>query len=168
VGEEEQMFQEIKRGQWAQFLRKFSADNHYRRINISYNDSGGRKETTFDNRPFLGLALEKKGRFINGIQFFAGRGDSEKIAEPVLAISDPDRIIVEKDENDQDRRVTIRTKDRREMIVNIGPRDEKQARHLIEKVAYSIYLKRGGQHGAHSDDWHKAEKKVKETEKMFA
>jgi len=168
MAEEEQMFHEIRRAQWAQFLRKFSADNHYRQINISFNDSDGRKEKSLNGHPFLGLALEKKGRFINSIQFFAGRGDSEKIAEPVLAVGNPDRIIVEKDEDGLDRRVTIRTKDLREVTVNIGSRDEEQARHLIEKVAYSLYLKRGGQHGAHSDDWHEAEKKAKETEEMFA
>jgi hypothetical protein len=34
-------------------------------------------------------------------------------------------------------------------------------REMIEKRAYELFLKRGGVHGYHSEDWLKAEKEIK-------
>jgi len=120
-----------------------------------------------ENRPFIGLALKKKGRFIDSIQFFAGRGDAYNIAEPILTIKEPERIIVEKDDQRHDIRLTIKTKDSYEIVAVLGPHDYKQVKYLIEKVAYSIYVKRGGWHGADTDDWQQAEEKVHETVAAF-
>ncbi len=161
------MIKEIRRGQWAQFFRKFNADNQYRQVHITYKESNTNKEISLENRPFIGLGLEKKGRFIEGIQFFAGRGDAIDIAEPILAIKDPERIIVEKDNLGHDFRMTIKTKDSYEIVAILGPHDYKQVKNLIEEVAYSIYVKRGGLHGADTDDWQQAEKKVYETVAAF-
>ncbi len=161
------MNKEIRRGQWAQFIRRFNADNQYRQIHITYKDSSANKEISLENRPFIGLALEKNGRFIEGIQFFAGRGDVFNIAEPILTIKDPERIIVEKDGNGHDFRLTIKTRDCYKIVADLGPHDYEQVKHLIEKVAYSIYVKRGGWHGADTEDWQNAEKKVHETVAAF-
>ncbi|MCP4704850.1 MAG: DUF2934 domain-containing protein [candidate division Zixibacteria bacterium] len=161
------MAKEIRRGQWAQFIRKFNTDNQYRQINIKYKNSEKNKEIALDNRPFIGLALEKKGRFIKGIQFFAGRGDAITIAEPILTINDPERIIVEKNSQGFDFRLIIKTKDSYEIVADLGNHDYEQVKHLIEKVAYSIYVKRGGWHGADTDDWQQAEQKVHETVAAF-
>ena len=161
------MIKEIRRGQWAQFFRKFNAENQYRQIHITYRDSDNNKEIFLDGWPFIGLALEKKGRFIDGIQFFAGRDDVFNIAEPILTTKDPERIIVEKDNQGNDLRLTITTKDAYEIVAELGPHDYEQVKHLIEKIAYSIYVKRGGRHGADTDDWQKAEKKVHETVAAF-
>ena len=161
------MIKEIRGGQWAQFLRRFNAENQYRQVHITYKESDTNKEISLENRPFIGLALEKKGRFIEGIQFFAGRGDASNIAEPILTIKDPERIMVEKDNLGHDFRMTIKTKDSYEIVAILGPHDYKQVKNLIEEVAYSIYVKRGGLHGADTDDWQQAEKKVYETVAAF-
>ncbi|MBI2487620.1 MAG: DUF2934 domain-containing protein [Deltaproteobacteria bacterium] len=39
--------------------------------------------------------------------------------------------------------------------------DQKTIHELIEKKAYEIYGKRGGEHGKDLDDWFEAEKMVK-------
>lgn len=161
------MTKEIRRGQWAHFLRKFNTNNQYRQVHITYKDASNNKEISLDDRPFIGLALEKKGRFIDGIQFFAGRGDVHNIAEPILTIKDPERIVVEKDNDGHDFRLTIKTRDCYEIVADLGPHDYEQVKHLIEKVAFSIYVKRGGWHGADTDDWRQAEKKVHETVAAF-
>jgi hypothetical protein len=31
----------------------------------------------------------------------------------------------------------------------------------ISKLAYDFYLERGGQHGAHEDDWYRAEREIR-------
>jgi len=161
------MIKEIRRGQWAQFLRKFNAENQYRQVYITYKESNTNKEISLENRPFIGLALEKKGRFIEGIQFFAGRGDAFNVAEPILTVKEPERIIVEKDNKGHDFRLTIKTKDSYEIVAILGLYGYKQVKDLIEEVAYSIYVKRGGLHGADTDDWQQAEKKVYETVAAF-
>lgn len=170
VGEEKmaEETKEIRRAQWAQFFRKFSRENHYRQIHICYKDSEGQKEIQLDDHPFIGLALAKNGRLISGIQFYAGRGDASNVAEPVLTVQNPERVVLEKDDNGHDRRIYITTKDLNEVNAYIGDRDDRLARHLVEKVAYSLYVKRGGSHGADGDDWREAEKKVRETEELFA
>lgn len=161
------MTKEIRRGQWAQFLRKFNVENQYRQVHITYKDSSTNKEISLENRPFIGLALEKDGRFIKAIQFFAGQGDVSNIAEPILTIKEPERIILEKDNQKHDICLTIKTTDGYEIVADLGQHDYKQVKHLIEEVAYSIYLRRGGCHGADTDDWQQAEKKVHETVAAF-
>ena len=161
------MTKDIRRAQWAKTFRKFNRENHYRRINVTYKDNNGSHEICFDNRPFIGLALEKAGRLISGIQFFAGIGDIDHVVEPVLTVKNPERVVIESDDDGTVRQIVITTKDLHEETAYLGEYDDSQERHLVERVAYSLYQKRGGGHGADFDDWSEAERKVRETEEFF-
>lgn len=61
----------------------------------------------------------------------------------------------------------MRSKNDLETIIELGQQDIGQRRSIVEKVAYSIYRNRGGQHDGDTDDWKEAEQKVKEAEGMF-
>ena len=161
------MTKEVKRNQWAQFFRKFNASNQYRHVRVSFRDKDSAREFPLYENPFLGLALEKKGRLIDGVQFYAGRADSDIVSEPVISLKQPERILVEKDETGSERRITIKTRDGLEATADLGDYDSEKGRRLVEKVAYSIYQKRGGRHGNDADDWLEAERKVREAEAMF-
>jgi hypothetical protein len=160
------MQKEIRRNNWAQFLKKFNAANQYRTMNISIREKKN-KRTINSNMPLLGMALEKKGRLIDGVQLFTGRGDTESITERVISIKHPDKIILEKDEQGADRRILVSAGDGIEAIVELGDRDTTTAENLVRRVAYSMYEKRGRTPGYDLEDWLTAEKKVKNTELTF-
>lgn len=158
---------EIKKNQWAKFFQKFNLDHQYDQMTVSFKEKNSYDRLPPNDDPFMGLALQKEGRVITGVQFFAGIGDSETVAEPVFTVKQPAKIHVDQDDDSRDRRITVRSKDGLETIIELGPQDIGQRRSLVEKVAYSIYKKRDGRHGCDADDWKEAEQKVKEAETIF-
>jgi len=158
---------EIKRNSWAQFFRKFNAANQYRHINITIKEKANQQTLPLDSTPFLGLGLEKKGRLIDGVQLFTGRPDTEEVISPVLSLKQPDKIVLEKDGDGHDTTIIIRSKDGLQARLELGEKDRDGAQWLVEKLAYTMFERRGCGHGRDMDDWLTAEKRVKDAELML-
>lgn len=158
------MTTEIKRKTWSQFCKKFNATNQYRTASVSMK-SRSRKAVDMDSdTPFMGISIAKKGRLIDGIQVYTGKFDPDRLTEPTLTVSQPEKIVVEQN-NGSDSRLVIRSKDGTEAsLVLSGERDDNKFRSFVEKVAYTIYERRGHSTGRDFDDWLEAEKKIKEAE----
>ncbi len=161
------MAKEIKKNVWAQFLRRFNSANQYRHLVLHVKDEADEKRISIDDNPFLGMALRKNGRAIDGIQLFAGQADSENITQPVVVIDNPARIMLEKDNDGFDHQVMVSSNDGTELKIELGQKNDRMADELTRKVAYSIYEKRGYGHGSDVDDWLTAENKIKNTELLF-
>jgi hypothetical protein len=163
------MKKEITRSSWARFCKKFSQNNRYRlfNVNVINNDrSGG--QIVWES-PFMGLALEKKGRLIDGFRLFSVWADPQYTAHPIASFKQPTKLTLEKDKQGNDVRLIVHTKDGATATVEmISDRDPNQHRTLVEKVAYSMYEHRGYSHGGDRVDWIEAERKVSETEAQFA
>ena len=158
------MTMEIKRKTWSQFCKKFNATNQYRTASVSMK-ARSRKAVDMDSdTPFMGISIAKKGRLIDGIQVFTGKFDPDRLTEPTLTVNQPEKMVVEQNDG-SDSRLVIRSKDGTEAsLVLSGERDDNKYRSFVEKVAYTIYERRGHSTGNDFDDWLEAEKKIKEAE----
>lgn len=162
------MIKEIKRNTWSKFCKSFSSENQYRWMSVYCADKMQEQGNSIAYSPFMGLAIEKKGRLIDGIQLFAGWTDPEQITRPVLTIKDPANVTVEKDSDGQDQRLVIKSKGGLETTVDLaGTKDFWQQHEFVEKIAYTLYERRGCQHGNDWGDWLKAEDLVREAEEQF-
>lgn len=162
------MTKQIKRNSWSRFCKQFSASNQFRPAQVKVKKTRGRKVlNAVDCFPLVGVALAKKGRLIDGIQLFAGRPDVDTPVEPVITIKDPAEVILEQNKAGQDSRLKIRSKDGLEATVEIQQADDLY-RELVEKVAYSLYERRGFSHGDDHNDWYEAERRLGEIRRQFA
>ena len=162
------MNKEIKRNTWSKFCKKFSNDNRYRDVKIRMRDNRRKEVGTVEQFPFMGLSLAKKGRLIDGLQFFAGWGDAERVLSPVAAIREPQKVTLKVDKQGRDEQLQVVSKDGAELYIELyGEPDENRQRSLVEKVAYSMFEKRGYTPGDDRADWLEAERKVKEAELQF-
>ena len=161
------MAQEIKRTIWSRFCKRFSTVNRYRQTTLEIN--GVADPATFSVEPFLGIALTKNGRRIDGVQFFAGNPEPEKVIEPVLTIKDPSQILLEKDDGGRDLKLRIRASDGSEAVLQVnGEPENARAKFLTENMAYRLFERRGRQFGNDWDDWFAAEQKVREAAEALA
>lgn len=162
------MVKEIKRNTWSKFFKQFNSQNQYRHIRVSLEDKKNNdSELTWDS-PFLGMALEKKGRLIDGVQLFSGWASPERVYYPVMHLKQPEKIVLDRDENGKDNRLMVETRDGTRATIELwGEKDASWHRDLVQKVAYSIYERRGCAHGNDGGDWLEAEKKVREAEEQF-
>jgi hypothetical protein len=160
------MITEIKKTEWPKFHTKFNATNLYRPARLSIVDGDG-NQTTICPAPFMGIALTRQGRKVIGIQFLAGQADPEKLVEPIVTVVEPTRLMLETDADGSDRRLSIRSQaDNQEIVLELtGQRESSQV--LVEKVAYSLYERRGYTQGNDRGDWYEAELKVKEIESQL-
>lgn len=158
------MDKEIRRNDWSRFCKKFNADNQFRptRMSIKRRSEG---TSAMEMSPFMGIALSKKGRLIDGVRFYTGRWNPENVAEPVMTVTEPASMKVEKDKEGRDVRLRIKGKDGTEVQLELmGDKDDGRTREFIEKVAYAMYERRGHRIGNDWDDWFEAEHKVREAE----
>lgn len=162
------MIKEIKRNVWSKFCKSFSSDNQYRWMSVYCADKKQEEGNSIAYSPFMGLAIEKKGRFIDGIRLFAGWSDPEQITHPIITIKGPEKVTIEKDSDGQDQRLTIKSKDGFETTVDLtGTKEFRRQHDFVEKIAYTLYERRGYQHGNDWADWLKAENLVKQAEEQF-
>jgi hypothetical protein len=157
------MITEIKKTEWLKFYRRFNATNLYRPARLSIVDTDGR-ETTVCPAPFMGIALTRQGRKISGIQFLAGQANPEHLVEPVVTVAEPTGLTVETDADGTDMCLRIRSQaDRREIVLELTGQQE-SSQNLVQRVAYSLYERRGYTPGCDRDDWYEAEQKVRQVE----
>ena len=156
------MTKEIKRNQWSKFFKKFSADNRFRQINVSVKQNDNYDDWKTFEIPFMGLMLEKNGRLIDGVQLLSGWWDGDQVARPLYSFKNPDKILLEKNDEGDDWRLKLWTKDGIEASIELN--GIRNPGWVVEKVAYSLYERRGYQHGQDMGDWYEAERRVKEAE----
>jgi len=167
--QEDRMKKEIKRNAWARFCRKFSANNMFRDINISFNDKTRNNVELSGEYPLIGLTLEKKGRFIDGIILYAGQAAPEKLTQPVFSIKEPEKVVIEKNKDGIDCRLQVQTKNGGVATIELnGDSGNNRYQDFVREVAYSMYERRGFSHGNDMNDWLEAERKVKKAGQMFA
>jgi hypothetical protein len=159
------MIKEIKRNTWSKFCRKFSSDNQFRWMKINMTDRS-KNETRFDGDfPFMGLAIEKKGRLIDGLQLVAGWPDPDRVSQPILSIKQPAKVMLEEEKDGKVRALKVKSKDGTEAMIQLA--GERNPSWFVEKVAYSLYERRGYIHGNDIGDWFEAEEKVRQAETAF-
>lgn len=162
------MPKEVKRSGWRNFCRRFSRDNQYRNVRITGGSVAGAAIDLGPGHPFLGIALEKKGRLIDGIQLLAGRGDFETVLDPVAAIKKPAKVVLHNDEQGIARRLELQSEIGDTLSLDLeGGKERGQYYNLVEKVAYDLFQRRGSTVGNDWNDWLEAEKKVKEAEQQL-
>ncbi|MCK5125687.1 MAG: DUF2934 domain-containing protein [candidate division Zixibacteria bacterium] len=161
------MAKEIKRNNWSRFCKRFSSANQYRRTTLQTRGSADKGSVSVE--PFMGVALSKKGRLIDGIQFFSGNYNPDKVVEPVMTIHDPEKIFLDKDDKGRDRNLNIKLKDGTEVTLEIsGEPEPDRPKYLTEKIAYSMFENRGYKIGHDLGDWLDAENRVKQAESSLA
>ena len=158
------MIKEINRSYWSRFLKKFNSENQYRNVRVKVFDRHKKEVGNFENFPFIGTSIEKKGRLIDGVQVFTGRADADYLSEPLVSLKAPSKLIVENEKKDQDC-LKIFSKDG--SLLQLFISGEKDPNHWVEKVAYNMFEKRGYSQGNDQADWYEAERRVKECEKQF-
>lgn len=162
---EDVMQKELKRSGWGKFFKKFSLDNQYRSASVTRSWDKDSQIELGPGYPFLGAALAKKGRLIDGIQFLAGCGDSERVAYPFASLEKPAKVILHSAENGDAARLEVHSEDKQVLAVVFRSAKERQQFYgLIEKVAYDIFERRGASAGSDWNDWMEAERKVREAE----
>ncbi|MFH1688416.1 MAG: DUF2934 domain-containing protein [bacterium] len=163
------MRKEIKRNNWSRFCRSFSANNLLRPARVEIERDGQRIVPTAECFPFLGLALSKRGRFIDGLQVVAGQPQGEAVALPIVEIMDPAEVILEQTKNGRDQRLRLTSKDGTVAVVELAETEPVNAyQELLSKVAYSLYESRGYGHGNDRNDWFDADRRLRETIEQFS
>ncbi len=155
------MAKEIKRNSWSRFCRQFTSSNQYHQTIIVVDGNSEKRSVSIE--PFMGMSLTKKGRFIDGIQVYSGGMTPEDVLDPVMKINDPDSIVLEKDDNGRDRFLHITSKDGTKVRLKISNDCEEQGyKNLTEKIAYTMFERRGYTIGNDMGDWLDAEKHVQQ------
>jgi len=158
------MAKEIRRNNWSSFCKKFNSANQYRPTTVSVMTNKGNDSMRLMS-PFMGVALSKKGRLIDGVQIFAARPNPEKVAEPIMTIKQPEKIVLETSPNGADSTLRIRSKDGTEARIELsGEKQREQTKSLVREMAYSLFERRGYVIGNDIGDWYEAEKRVRRAE----
>lgn len=161
------MTDEIKRNTWSRFCKRFNAGNLYRHTRLRVKQ-GDKTPGSLSLTPFMGVTLTRRGRFIDGIQILTAGWDADQIVEPILTINEPEKIWRQKGKTGSDEGLRIRAKDGTEVeLVLTGEPEPHQPVNLVEKVAYSLYERRGYAPGQDIADWLEAEQKVRRTEQYL-
>ncbi len=162
------MATEIKRNNWSRFCKKFNETNQLRHATVRVKHRNDNEVEIDRGSPFMGIAITKKGQLIDGVELFTGQYDPDKLTEPLVAVKEPVRIVLEKDGDGMDNCLSVESKDGSvAKIVLSGQKVAGQYHSLIEKLAYSMYERRGFTPGNDVEDWLEAERKVKEIELQF-
>ena len=158
----------IKRNNWSRFCRKFSTSNQFCEAEVQLMGSTAEPGNAPCRFSFVGMALKKEGRLIDGVQLFGATADAQPVAAPVVTITNPKEIMVERDQDGADRRVTIRSADGTEAtVVILDSSDSDSRQELFEKTAYSLYESRGYSHGDDQHDWLEAERRLNQAASVF-
>lgn len=157
------MSKEIKRNDWSRFFKQFNQTHQHRSINISLEKNG--KNSVIKNRPFIGLAMSKKGRVINGVELCTLSNNPEKLYEPSAVIKNPESIKLIKDDHGFDARLVIESKDGTTANLELNGECNRDAG--IRQVAYLLFEQRGRTNGNDRQDWIEAEKRITAVEQEF-
>jgi len=162
------MNREIKRNNWSRFCKSFSKSNQYRSAKVVQKQRGKAEEQLCGSFPLMGLKLTKSGRFIDGIEFYGSRAETDTAAEAVVGIKDPKRIVLSADASGIHQTLQIETKSGAKVKVAMeGPQHGEMQQKIVEQIAHTLYETRGAGHGDDQQDWYTAQRIVEETESKF-
>ncbi len=162
------MTTEIKRARWSKFCQQFNQTNQFRTSHVSVKHKRKKEIALADERPFVGLAITRKGRAFAGIELHTATADPTTVHEPTVAILRPEKILLEKDGEGLDLRLTVESKDGTVARIQL---DDNGADHTYEtfvrEVAYAMYESRGDEHGRDQEDWFEAKRRIEEARTAF-
>lgn len=153
------MATEIRRNNWSRFLKRFNATNQFRTVSVRITRSRGDHVPVAEATPLIGVGIKKKGRLIDGLAVFTGQLDPERLAEPALLILQPDQVMIEKD--DQGVEVCMRVSSKDGSVAEIMLSGASQTEPLVQRVAYSLFERRGASVGNDLGDWFEAESRIR-------
>ncbi|MEW6411449.1 MAG: DUF2934 domain-containing protein [Candidatus Zixiibacteriota bacterium] len=156
---------EVKRTKWVTFLKQFNATNQYRKATVSVKRPGSKNTPVDRDVPFMGVAIARKGRVIEGIELFMAQADPERLNQPTVSIKQPAKIVVEKGADESYHQLVVEAKDGTVAKIDLsGTPQPEHHRSVIERLAYSIYERRGHTPGRDVEDWLEAEQKIRQVE----
>jgi hypothetical protein len=117
-----------------------------------------------EGTPLMGIALAKKGRLISGINLFTVQPDPEQLSQPAITVDEPVRIVTERDDSKSDNWIMVEGDDGTQLRIELYHDDNSSQYHSsVEKLAYTMYERRGYQSGHDVDDWLDAERLISQT-----
>ncbi len=162
------MSQEIKRTNWSRFIKRFNTHNLYRPVRLTFSPDNSHSSELSDRSLFLGFSLTRAGRRIDGLEIYTGVSDPERLGRPAVSVQG----LVQIDEltDDEGNRIGLTIASESGQAVRVTFDGEPLPQQvLIEKLAYSLYERRGAHHGADLTDWYEAEQAVRQvTEPLLA
>ncbi len=162
------MSQEIKRTNWSRFIKRFNTQNLYRPVRLTFSPDMSDSSGLTDCSLFLGFSLTRAGRRISGLEIYAGVSDPERLGRPAVSVQGLARIDELTDDTGNRVGLTFASENGQAVRVTFDGEPLPQEA-LIEKLAYSLYERRGAHHGADLTDWYEAEQAVRRvTEPLLA
>ncbi len=156
---------EIKRSEWAQFCKQFNTANQFRQSTLSFTV---RRDQQSFMAPFLGITLSKKGRQVDGINIFAGQFHGDQIGNPLLKITEPTSIQIEKDAEGRDVCLSLRSRNGQIARLELnGDKNPELQSIMVRQMAYSLFERRGYSHGDDWSDWFEAERLLRQLEEQL-
>ena len=158
------MATEVSRSNWSRFIKRFNFTNQYRPVRIRVKQKGAGEVEISRDDPLMGIVLTKRGRFIDGVALFTAKNDPDKLAEPTILLKGPVKISSDRDKTKKDLWLSVEGKDGTRIKMELaGDRDTQKVRSCVEKLAYTIYERRGHQGGHDMEDWLEAERLLSDT-----
>jgi hypothetical protein len=155
---------EVKRSNWSRFCKRFTSLNQYRPVKVRIRRNGNKETEITTETPLMGIALTKRGRFIDGVELFTAQTDPDRLSRPAISIKEPVKIVSEKDKNKNDNWLMVEASDGTQVQIDLaGEKDFGQVHTVVEKLAYTMYERRGHQTGHDAEDWLEAERLITET-----
>ncbi len=163
------MAAEVKRTNWSRFCKRFNSLNQYRPVTVRVKHKGTDEIEVSHEDPLIGIALSKRGRLIYGVNLYTTQTDPDKLVEPAVTIKEPVKITADKDETKRDVRLAIESKGGTTVRIELS-NDENtdRLRSTVEKLAYTIYERRGYESGREVEDWLEAERLIDQTANTLA
>jgi len=146
---------------WPNFLKNFNAEHQFRPVRVSV---GG--DEISKHLPFIGMVYEEKKK---DVEVFVGGVDIEHPAHLIHTAVSPRALYVLRD-GEEVLGIEVQSAKGPKVVVEFnGPPEEaeKAKKALIEKIAYELFLRRGGEHGKDVEDWLEAEKIVERIAQMY-
>jgi len=114
--------------------------------------------------PLIGIALTKRGRLIDGVNLYTTQTDPDRLTEPAVTVKEPVKIMADKDETNKDVRLAIEGKGGTTVKIELSTGDNTERfRSTVQKLAYTIYERRGHTTGRDVEDWLEAERLIATT-----
>lgn len=158
------MATEVKRTNWSRFCRRFNSLNQYRPVTVRVRHKGTDEIEISHEDPLIGISLTKRGRFIDGVSLYTTQTDPDRLTEPAITVKEPVKIVADQDDTNQDVRLDIEGKSGTLVRIELS-RDQSTDRlhSTLEKLAYTIYERRGYTSGREIEDWLEAERLINRT-----
>ncbi|MBA2848224.1 DUF2934 domain-containing protein [Thermosulfuriphilus ammonigenes] len=151
----------ILKKEWKNFLKEFNGANQFRPVRLLVDE-----HLVAENLPFMGIAYEEKTKTV---EFYVGGMDADHIDHLIHSLRSPRAIYALKEDGRLLGLEVQSAKDPKAAVEFIGePEEAQRTKHeLIQKIAYSLYEKRGREAGREKEDWYQAEELVAKMAKRF-